>query len=43
MPGRSPYVYNRQTLGLRLDTRKEIAQYRYNEPARGKPIKEFTD
>jgi NTE family protein len=40
-PGRSPYVYNRQTLGLRLDTREEIARYRYNEPLAGRPITRF--
>ena len=42
-PGRSPYIYNRQTLGLRLDTREEIALYRYDEPPQGKPIRKFTD
>lgn len=42
-PERSPYVYNRQTLGMRLDTRKEIALFRYDEPPLGKPIKSFTD
>jgi len=42
-PGRSPYVYNRQTRGLRLDTREEIGLFRYDEPQRGKPIKRFTD
>ena len=42
-PGRSPYVYNRQSLGLRLDTREEIAVFRYDEPPEGKPIKNFTD
>jgi len=43
MPGRSPYVYNRQTLGLRLDTREQIGLYRYDEPLKGKPIKSFSD
>lgn len=43
MPGRSPYVYNRQTLGLRLDTREEIALFRYDEQPRGKPIRKFTE
>lgn len=43
MPGRSPYVYNRQTLGFRLDTREEIALYRYDEPMVGKGIGNFTD
>ena len=40
-PGRSPYVYNRQTLGFRLDTAEEIGLYRYDEPQRGKPIRRF--
>lgn len=42
-PDRSPYVYNRQTLGFRLDTREEIGLYRYDEPLRGRPIGSFTD
>ena len=42
-PDRSPYVYNRQTLGFRLDTSEEIGLYRYDEPISGKPIKSFTD
>jgi NTE family protein len=42
-PDRSPYVYNRQTLGLRLDRQKEIGLYRYDEPIQGKPIKTFKD
>ena len=37
-PGRSPYVYNRQTLGLRLDTREQIGLYRYDEPPRGRGV-----
>ncbi|MFW6236192.1 MAG: patatin-like phospholipase family protein [Desulfovibrionales bacterium] len=41
-PDRSPYVYNRQTLGMRLDTTEEIGLFRYNEPLRGKPVKNFT-
>jgi NTE family protein len=40
-PGRSPYVYNRQTLGLRLDTAEEIGLFRYDEPPQGKTIKTF--
>jgi NTE family protein len=40
---RSPYVFNKQTLGLRLDTKEEIALFRYNEPPRGKPVKGFAD
>ncbi len=42
-PGRSPYVYNRQTLGLRLDAKEEIAVFRYDEPPQGKPIDNFTE
>jgi NTE family protein len=42
-PGRSPYVYNRQTLGIRLDTQDEIGLYRYDEPLVGKPIRRFDD
>jgi NTE family protein len=42
-PGRSPYVYNRQTLGMRLDTAEEIAIYRYNERPGSKPVKTFAD
>jgi NTE family protein len=42
-PGRSPYVYNRQTLGLRLDTAEEIALFRYDEPIQGKEIKRFPE
>ena len=30
-PGRSPYVYNKETLGFRLDSKKEIAAFRYDE------------
>lgn len=41
-PGRSPYIYNRQTLGLRLDTREEIGLFRYDEPLQGKKISGFT-
>ena len=42
-PGRSPYVYNRQTLGLRLDRQEEIGLFRYDESIQGKPIKSFSD
>ena len=40
-PGRSPYAYNCQTLGLRLDTAEEIALFRYDEPLKGEAIKTF--
>jgi NTE family protein len=42
-PKRSRYVYNRQTLGMRLDTSEEIALFRYNEPIKGEKIDSFTD
>jgi NTE family protein len=42
-PKRSRYVYNCQTLGMRLDTSKEIALFRYNEPVKGNKIDSFTD
>lgn len=42
-PGRSLYIYNRQTLGLRLDTEDEIALCRYDEPLQGKPIRKFSE
>ena len=42
-PKRSRYVYNRQTLGMRLDTKEEIALFRYNEPIEGDKINSFTD
>jgi NTE family protein len=32
-PDSSPYTYNKETLGFRLDSREEIAAFRYNEPA----------
>jgi NTE family protein len=31
-PASSPYIYNKQTLGFRLDSKEEIAAFRYNEP-----------
>jgi NTE family protein len=41
-PGRSPYIYNKETLGFRLDSKEEIIAFRYNEP-RTYEIKKFTD
>jgi NTE family protein len=41
-PGRSPYVYNRQSLGLRLDTAEQIGLFRHDEPLQGRQIKNFT-
>ena len=42
-PDRSPYVYNRQTLGLRLDTKEQIGLYRYDEKARTRSIRDLGD
>lgn len=42
-PNRSPYIYNRQTLGLRLDRAEEIGLFRYDEPLKGETIKSFSD
>jgi len=42
-PKRSRYVYNRQTLGMRLDTSEEIALFRYNEPIKEDKIDSFSD
>ena len=41
-PGRSPYTYNKETLGFRLDTQKEIATFRHDEP-RVEEINQFFD
>ena len=41
-PERSPYIYNRQTLGIRLDTREQIGLYRYDEPLKGNSVTNFT-
>lgn len=40
-PSHSPYIYNCQTLGLRLDTDQEIGLFRHSEPIQGKPIRRF--
>lgn len=42
-PDRSPYVFNKQTLGIRLDTQKEIALFRYGEPGNANKINSFFD
>ncbi len=39
----SRYVYNKETLGLRLDTRREIATYRDGAPPRHRRIDSFID
>lgn len=40
-PQSAAYVYNRQTIGLRLDTAEEIGLFRYGEPVKGRAIKTF--
>ncbi len=42
-PEHSPYIYNRQTLGIRLDTAEEIGLFRYNAQPQGKLIKNLKD
>ncbi len=37
-PDSSPYVYNRQTLGIRLDSDKEVAQFRYGADPKRKSV-----
>lgn len=40
---RSPYVYNRQTLGFRLDHAREIAAFRYGDIRQKTKIDDFFD
>lgn len=40
-PGRSPYCFNRQTLGLRLEEEEAIGLFRYDEPIRAEQIRDF--
>lgn len=42
-PDSSPYIYNRQTLGLRLDTTEEIALFRHGELVNRSEIRNFSD
>ena len=42
-PDRSPYCFNRQTLGLRLEEEESIGVFRYDEPLRAEQIKDFPD
>jgi NTE family protein len=41
-PNSSPYTYNKETLGFRLDSKQEIAAFRHDEPSEHK-IKKFRD
>lgn len=44
LPGnRSPYVYNRETLGFRLDSREEIAVFRDGAETKREKIENFFD
>ena len=40
---RSPYVYNAETLGFRLDTKREIAAFRYGNVDVARKIDDFFD
>ncbi len=42
-PGASPYVYNKETLGFRLDSKQEIAVFRDGAEAAHKKIDDFFD
>lgn len=42
-PKSSPYVFNRQTLGFRLDTKQEIAVFRYGREPQREEIDDFFD
>lgn len=41
--GRSPYVYNCETLGFRLDSKQEIAQFRYGDVPVANKIEDIFD
>lgn len=41
--GRSPYCYNRETLGFRLDSKQEIAVFRYGKEPQHQKIDDFFD
>ena len=40
-PGSSPYVFNKQTLGFRLDTKQEIGVFRYGREPQHNKIDDF--
>ena len=40
---RSPYVYNKETLGFRLDSKKEISAFRYGDVAVVNDVDDFFD
>ena len=42
-PNSSPYVYNRETLGLRLDSKQEIGVFRYGSEPQHQKIDDFFD
>ena len=42
-PGRSRYCYNRETLGFRLDSEREIAAFRYGAEPQHQRIDDFFD
>lgn len=42
-PESSPYIYNKETLGLRLDSKQEIAVFRYGADQNRQKIGSFSD
>lgn len=42
-PSSSPYVYNKETLGFRLDTKQEIGVFRYGAEPQHEKIDDFFD
>lgn len=42
-PGRSPYCYNKETLGFRLDSKQEIAVFRYGAVPKKHDIDDLFD
>lgn len=42
-PHRSPYVYNKETLGFRLDSKQEIAMFRYGAEPAHQEVDDFFD
>jgi len=42
-PSSSPYIYNKETLGFRLDSKKEVAVFRYGAEPQHETIDDFFD
>ena len=43
LKGRSPYIYNKETLGFRLDSKREIAVFRHGNVPVAQKIEDFFD